>query len=287
MIWPAADRWRAPVGDFPPRWASAWGDDQFGLWADLTIGESTQRMRWIEPTGPAGFWMGSPKAERAALAGNDLREHADRTEHEPQRVVVAEGFWLADTPCTQAFWAAVMAGDRPSLFKDQEDSLRRPVEQVSWDDVQGFLAELALKCPPLAGWPSLPTEVQWEYAARAGSCTAYPWGDDPDDGRANWNDQHGGTTPVGRFPANSFGLFDMHGNVWEWCEDPWRARLDEPDRRGPGSPSRRAVRGGAWIYLPGFARSAYRFDGPLDRRYQGQGFRLALRSSSPAQARQR
>ena len=104
MIWPVADRWRAPAGDFPPRWATAWGDDEFGLWADLTVGEVSQRMRWIEPTGPAGFWMGSPGAEREALTDKDLRDWAHRSEQEPLRVRVPEGFWLADTPCTQGLW---------------------------------------------------------------------------------------------------------------------------------------------------------------------------------------
>jgi len=287
MIWPAADLWRAPVGDFPPRWATAWGDDAFGLWADLVIGEATQSLRWIEPTGPGGFWMGSPKAEREALQDQDLRRLADRVEHEPRRVVVAEGFWLADTPCPQAFWAAVMAGDQPSHFTEGNDAPRRPVEQVSWDDVQRFLGELARQCPLLAGRTALPTEVQWEYAARAGSRTAYPWGDEPDYRRANWNQQHRGTTPVGQFPPNAFGLYDMNGNVWEWCADAWRRRLDEP-RPAPqaeGGPPGRAVRGGSWIDHPGYARSTYRDEWPPDDRFRDLGFRLALRSSSPDKAR--
>ncbi len=285
MIWPAADRWRAPVNDFPPRWASAWGDDVYGLWADLEIGAAVQRLRWIEPSGPGGFWMGSRAAERAAIDDKHSREWADRSELEPRRVVVPEGFWLADGPCTQAFWLAAMPGANPSHYGTQPDSPQRPVEQVSWDDVQGFLTELVRLCPALAGRAALPTEVQWEYAARAGTVTAYSWGDEADDTRANWNGQHDGTTPVGRFEPNAWGLYDMHGNVWEWCADPWRRRLDEPLPPPGDGPPWRVVRGGSWAIHPGDARSACRDDWPPDDRRLSRGFRLALRSSSPVLAR--
>ena len=283
MMWPAAERWRAPVDDFPPRWATAWGDDPFGLWADLAVGSAAQRLRWIEPSGPAGFWMGSPREERAALEDEQVREGADSTEHEPRGVTVPEGFWLAEGPCTQALWEAVMGGN-PSQYKDAPDAPQRPVEQVSFDDVQEFLRHLR-------GWlpegcePALPTEAQWEYAARAGTTTAYPWGDEPDDARANWNIQHDATTPVGRFEPNHWGLLDMHGNVLEWCADPWHQRLDGAASAAMEGPPRRAVRGGSWLSPPGGARSADRLGGPPGGRTRFLGFRLALRSSSPAQAR--
>ena len=286
MIWPTADRWRAPVDDFPPRWVSAWGDDVYGLWADLEIGAAVQRLRWIEPSGPGGFWMGSTVAERAAIADKNVRHYSNLVEDEPHRVVVGEGFWLADGPCTQAFWMATMQGDNPSYFAHKPDSPQRPVEQVSWDDVQGFLAELVRLCPALAGRVALPTEVEWEYAARAGTVTAYPWGDKPDDTRANWGNRHVGTTTVGRFEPNAWGLYDMHGNVWHWCADssPLRPATPPPQKQVGHLPSR-AVRGGSWAIPRDLARSAFRDSRRPLERDMFLGFRLALRSSSPGQAR--
>lgn len=279
ILWPACDRWRAPVGDFPPPWASAWGDDRFGLWADLTFRGVTQRMRWIEPSGDEGFLMGSPQAERYALRDKDVLKWADKCEHEPCCVVVGNGFWLADTPCTQAFWQALM-GDNPSHFKDVPDAPQCPVEQVSFEDVERFLAALeALPEAQLQGRVTLPTEVQWEYAARAGSTTAYWWGDEPDGKRANWGNQRKTTTPVGHYAANPWGLFDVHGNVWEWCADPWRQRLDQLEAELDSSA--RVVRGGSWLDHPGRARSACRPRGLRGHRLHFQGFRVLLRPPTP------
>jgi sulfatase modifying factor 1 len=286
-MWPDADRWRAPVGDFPPPWASAWGDDRFGLWADLVINGVTQRMRWIEPSGPEGFLMGASQAERDAITAEDVRKYANETEHEPRRVLVQQGFWLADTPCTQAFWLAVM-GDNPSRFKDVAQAAMCPVEQVGWDDVDGFLGRLKAQ----AAWgigdrAMLPTEVQWEYAARAGMPTAYWWGDTLDPNMANTGHDRSknlnvqkGTTPVKRHSANPWGLFDVHGNVWEWCVDPWQSRLDQPEAEPDDSA--RVVRGGSWILHPADARSASRSGRLREFRSRNLGFRLALRSSSAA-----
>lgn len=286
ISWPEPDCWRAPVGDFPPPWASAWGDDRFGLWADLTVRSVTQRMRWIEPSGEAGFLMGSPQAERDAIRHEDVRKWANDREHEPRRAVVASGFWLADTPCTQAFWQALM-GDNPSYFQDAFDAPMFPVEQVNFDDVDRFLAALeALPEARLQGRVGLPNEVQWEYAARAGSTTAYWWGDDMrlgmanvnEEGRKSWDDRQG-TTPVGRYPANPWGLFDVHGNVLEWCTDPWQPRLDPLSAKR--DPSACVVRGGSWFFAPGRARSACRFRWRRASPDRDQGFRLLLRYSSP------
>lgn len=286
ILWPETDRWRAPVGDFPPPWASAWGDDRFGLWADLTVRGVTQRMRWIEPSGEAGFLMGSPQAERDAIRNKHVRDWANNSEHEPRCVIITKGFWLADTPCTQAFWLVLM-GINPSHFRDATDAPQRPVEQVHFDDVGRFLTVLAsLPGAQLKGRVALPTEVEWEYAARAGSITAYWWGDDmrpamaniDADGGKSWNAGQG-TSPVARYPANPWGLFDIHGNVWEWCADSWQQRLARPDGEPPLST--RVVRGGSWLSLPGYARSAYRGWRSRDDRGRVQGFRVLLRSSSP------
>jgi formylglycine-generating enzyme required for sulfatase activity len=287
MSWPEQDRWRAPVGDWPPAWASAWGSDRFGLWADLVVGPATQRMRWIEPTGPEGFWMGSPQSERDAISNDDVREWANGHEDEPRAVVVDTGFWLADTPCTQAFWVAVEADKRnPSMFQKGPDAPQCPVEQVSWDDVQVWLAQLARQCPPTTDHAVLPTEVQWEYAARAGTRTAYWWGDEFDDAMANADSvgdkpgdgSMGATMRVTCYPPNSWGLYDVHGNVWEWCDDAW---LDRLEGTGEAEPSRRALRGGSWINGPGNARSAFRSWGHRDSADRLLGFRLSLRSPAP------
>ena len=159
-MWLAEDAWRAPIGDFPPCWASAWGDDSYGLWADLAIDGISQRMRWIEPSGPEGFWMGASQAERNAIKGNAVRDLANQYEHEPRCVVVQEGFWLADTPCTQALWRAV-TGENPSHFQVQPDAFERPVEQVSWNDVMNKF---------IAGFIATP---EWG-CSRAGSRRAIP-----------------------------------------------------------------------------------------------------------------
>ncbi|MBK6853589.1 MAG: formylglycine-generating enzyme family protein [Burkholderiales bacterium] len=274
MSLPEQDRWRAPVGDWPPAWASAWGSDRFGLWADLTIGAATQRMRWIEPSGPEGFAMGEGDARR--------------------QVAVEAGFWLADTPCTQAFWVAVSSSTfesdpaiNPSMFQQGEEAAQLPVEQVSWDDVLAWLVKLVHQNPTTVGLVELPTEVQWEYAARAGTRTAYWWGDEFDESKANTNvdgdrdlkGSKGATTPVKRYPPNPWGLYDVHGNVWEWCDDAWRDRLD--GEGGEADPSRRAVRGGSWLGGPGRARSAYRFRWLRGRANRYLGFRLSLRSPAP------
>ncbi len=271
-MWPAEDLWRAPVGDFPPPWASAWGDDVYGLWADLTVNGVTQRMRWIEPSGEAGFEMGDEREGRS-------------------REIIKPGFWLADTPCTQAFWQAVTVTN-PSHFKQGADAPQRPVENVSWDDVMAqFIARFA--ATPAWGTGDglcLPTEVEWEYAARAGTTTAYWWGDVWDDARGNadvtgkrrWDDKEG-TTPVHRYGPNPWGLYDVHGNVWEWCVDVWQPRRDAPEAR-PDADTR-VLRGGSWIGRPDLARAAYRSRWRRWGVNQSRGFRFALRSPAGPEAR--
>ena len=246
------------------------GVDQWGLFFELQLqGSATQRFRYIEP---GSFLMGSPAGQ------------GDDDEHPQHPVTITQGFWLADTPCTQAFWMAVMDGDNPSRFKDNshgEDAAQRPVEQVSWEDVvgargqPGFLGRLAALLP--AGCtPALPTEAEWEYAARAGSTTAYAWGDAMDPQRANTDEAGlGRTTPVKQFNApNAWGLHDVHGNVWEWCTDGWRGAYQERpevDPVGPKDSAHRVVRGGSWSGTAGWARSAYRLAWhPVDR-WDAQG----------------
>ena len=243
-------------------------DEVHGLWLDLHVGDATQRLRWISP---GEFWMGSPDDELGR----------DDDEGPRHRARLNQGFWLADSPCTQQFWLALTDAN-PSYFKGDD---RRPVEQVSWDDVQSALAKLDRALPPgvTAG---LPTEAQWEYATRAGSITAFNLGQNLDDSQANLG---ASTCPVKEYPPNAWGLFDCHGQVDEWCADGMRtyAEVTDPvgyllDPEGPAGPGvHRVMRGGAWSVGARGARSAYRAADPPGGRDRGLGFRFALRSTSP------
>jgi formylglycine-generating enzyme required for sulfatase activity len=291
-----------------------WGLDEFGVLADLTLvtehGASTQRFRYIEP---GSFLMGSPEAETRGLARKEEEKPWFEREHPGHPVTLTRGYWLADTPCTQAFWQAV-TGANPSRFTSPD----RPVEQVSWDDVQEFLRQLTSWAPGLPA--DLPTEAEWEYACRAGTDTAVYTGAieilgsnnapalDPiawyagnsgvgfelDNGydstgwpEKQYPDSPSGTHPAGRKQPNAWGLHDMLGNVWEWCGDGFRdykAELVE-DPVGAVTEERphRAVRGGSWDYDARGVRSACRIRyGPG---YAGNylGFRLCLRSIEPDQ----
>ncbi len=263
---------------FPPRWARAWGDDRYGLWAEFEVGGVVQRMRWIEP---GEFLMGSPDDEPECL----------EIEGPQHRVRISAGFWLADTACTQALWLAV-AGKNPSFFKDD---LQCPVESVSAIDVQAYLAQLSqvLGDGALA---QLPTEAQWEYACRAGTQTPFSFGLNITPAQANYDGNFpyaGGPTglyrqrtlPVKSLPANPWGLFEMHGNVWEWCADaprvyralaPGQAELDPQGALTSGSS--RAARGGSWFGDARGARCAYRYQFGRGHRNHALGFRFALRS---------
>lgn len=257
---------------------AAVGLDGHGAYAEITLRRfnkgaarvhraPTLRLRWIPP---GRFQMGS-------LEGTGSAD--ERPEH---LVLISEGYWLAEGPCTQAIWQLVM-GSNPSYFKDRPDAALRPVEQVSFEDVRQFLLRLRDWLPRGCA-PALPTEAQWEYAARAGTRTAYPWGDEPVDWHANWMERHHGTSSVGRFPPNPWGLLDMNGNVLEWCADVPREYSNAPQRDPRGDPSglpRRVVRGGSWIHRPSGARSACRDVWPPDLRSWNLGFRIVLRSSGP------
>jgi formylglycine-generating enzyme required for sulfatase activity len=160
--------------------------------------------------------MGSPEDERGR--DNDERQHP---------VTLTRGFWLAETACTQAQWKAVM-GDNPSRFQNEPKSAQHPVEIVSWNDVAKFIKRLNRAVPGLEA--RLPTEAEWEYACRAGTATAFSFGDSitPEQvnykgGRRNAGGAKGEyrqrTVPVKSLAPNSWGLHEMHGNVWEWCSD--------------------------------------------------------------------
>lgn len=234
-----------------------YGCDMYGPWRDFVIGGVTQRLRWI----PSGrFVMGSP-----------LDEKVHFTQEGPQHGVrLTQGFWLFDTPCTQALWQAVM-GTNSSQFKGEQ----RPVENISWEECQKFLATFAQHMPELP--LMLPTEAQWEYACRAGTVTARYAAEL--EAIAWYKRNSGGTThDVGQKRPNAWGLYDMLGNVLEWCHDGLRPYQEESVRDPVGSTDAgavRALRGGSWGLLAQYARAADRFGVLPGNRDAGIGFRAA------------
>ena len=252
-----------------PAWASEWGEDRYGVFAGLAISGVTQRMRWIPP---GRFLMGSPLDEPDRFSD-------EGPQHE---VTLTDGFWLADTACTQALWEAV-TGENPSRFRGDP---QLPVENVSWEDVsEQFLPTLNRQLAEAKVF--LPTEAQWEYACRAGTTTAYEFGDVFDPARANVSGGAWKTVPVRQFPPSRWGLSQMHGSVWEWCADAPRSYSEDAviNPEGGQHGSGRAWRGGSWGHEANWSRSAVR--DVYNRRYRFDyvGFRFALRSVE--QGRQR
>ncbi len=247
---------------------------------DLTVNAVTQRFRWIEA---GAFSMGSPEKE------------LDRQTNEgPQhRVRISQGFWFADTTCSQAFWLALVGGKNPAHFKND---LQNPVEQVSWNDVTGSFLSALNSALPDALEATLPSEAQWEYACRAGTDTPFSFGTNITPAQVNYNGNHPyadgakgeyrkSTIPVKSLAANAWGLYQLHGNVLEWCRD---GRREYPstsevlvDPEGPVVVTR-AVRGGCWINDAWFARAAFRDAGTPESRDDLVGFRLLLRSREPS-----
>jgi formylglycine-generating enzyme required for sulfatase activity len=181
----------------------------------------------------------------------------DDGEHPVHTVRISKPFYLGIHEVTQGQWEAVMGNNR-SRFKGDTN---RPVERVSWEEVQTFIDQLNAR----EGGTKyrLPTEAEWEYAARAGSTTAYSFGDDSSQlGKYAWCGNNAGNTthPVGKLQPNAWGLYDMYGNVWEWVQDWYGGYAAElvTDPLGPASGSSRVIRGGSWYEGAGDCRSAYR-----------------------------
>ena len=193
-------------------------------------------------------------------------------------VMISRPFALSKYEVMQSEWEAVM-GTNPSEFSG---CARCPVEQVSWDDVQDFIGRLNAVAGEERYW--LPTEAEWEYAARAETTTEYSWGNEVGRNRANCNDcgsrwDGDRTAPVGSFGANAWGLHDMHGNVWEWVQDCWNGSYKGAPKDGSaresGDCGRRVARGGSWKNPPGFLRAAFRVTEPTGNRLNLIGFRVA------------
>ncbi|WP_175517920.1 formylglycine-generating enzyme family protein [Thiothrix caldifontis] len=244
----------------PKGWGRSIGHDQYGVYIDVILPSKqfhvAQRFRWIEP---ASFLMGSPEYE------------VGRGRYENQHpVILSKGYWMADTACTQFLWEDVM-GNNPSRFVNENN----PVENISWHDVNIFLREINFKYPDLK--PRLPTEAEWENACRAGVSSAFSFEGELSLEKVNysgvWDDSGFDikaiqkTIEVKSYSPNTWGLYEMHGNVWEWCQD-WYGdypvdSISNPE--GSASGKYRVLRGGSWGDSGMYCRSATReFDDPSD-----------------------
>ena len=221
-----------------------------------------------EPAAEPARYVNSYGMEFVRLPAGAFRMGADdgRSNEQPTHCVqLSRPFYLGIYAVTQGEWQRIM-GTNPSRF---EGDLQRPVERVSWDDAQKFLQKLNAQERGTAY--RLPTEAEWEYAARAGSTTAYSFGDNPTPlAQYAWYDDNAGSTtrPIGQQQPNAWGLYDMHGNVWEWVQD-WYAPYLAPtavDPQGPIGGAFRVIRGGSWFDIARDCRSASRdYAGPSAR----------------------
>lgn len=264
--------------------------DQAGNYAQATINVIVENEGWepadppVNPA-PGDVWIAYLGDDQVPLEmifikegefamGCQVEEQDSNADEIPRhRVTFLAGFWIGRYEVTQAQWVAVMDYN-PALHP----GLNHPVEQVSWEAIQEFETELGNVF-------RLPSESEWEYACRAGTSTRFYWGDD---GRYEEIDEYGvyggnnpnGTAEVGTKRPNNWGLFDMSGNVWEWCEDWYHEDyIDAPDNGNAWlepDHTRRVRRGGGWYYDAGICRSANRDQYVPSHRDNGMGFRVVM-----------
>ena len=285
--------WKLAAGGFGLALAAAapldaWWRLGLGLAVIAGAGAMGWRARWLIPPP-------EPQTElRPAMvpipAGEFTMGGGWYGDEKPRHPVLLLAFWMAETVVTQAHYAALM-GDNPSSWLGDD----LPVEQVSWFDAVRYCNALSARehrtpayriagesvtlDQDAAGY-RLPIESEWEYACRAGTQTEYSSGDDESDlARVGWYGSNSGgrTHPVKERESNRnpWGLYDMHGNVWEWCEDVYRDYLPGPqtDSQGPDRGVEREFRGGSLVDSAGFARSAYRSGWWPGGRLRSLGFR--------------
>jgi formylglycine-generating enzyme required for sulfatase activity len=281
---------KAPASSAVPAWAADGGKDTTGRWLTLGVGAARAKLRWCPP---GVFRMGSPGLEPG------------RVEAESQhQVTLTHGFWIAESECAQDLYEAVV-GSNPSTHKGP----RLPVDSVSWHEATDFCAALAKRGIPAR----LPSEAEWEYACRAGSETPFSakdpqaigdgsalgwmatggllqaWrsasGDEAEEAAKRWCVQHADeavldTHPIATLAANAFGLFDLHGNVLEWCRDAWDGRsaygLEARSDPESGEGGLSVARGGCWFFPPERCRSATRLGLPATSTLSYVGFRFVV-----------
>ena len=221
---------------------------------------------------PAGtFKMGSPASE--ANRGSDETQHT---------VKLSKAFYMGTTEVTQAQWKAMMGTTPWSGKAHARDGANNAASCVSWNDATAFCKKMSARTGKAI---RLPTEAEWEYACRAGSTTAYHFGNDASQlGRYAWYagnaDFEGDDHAVGRKQPNGWGLYDMHGNFWEWCQD-WYTKgypstMQTDPKGGPASGSYRVLRGGSWGSSAEYCRSAFRDGNTPGDRFSSYGFRVVL-----------
>lgn len=254
-----------------PHWAQVYREDQFGIYASFTVGGVVFPWRWIPP---GRFLMGSP-----------INELGHQEDEAPQHwVKITKGFWMGETPVTHSQWKAIEANESLSFRGN-----RRPVESVTWYECVDYVRLLNKLIPELRA--ALPSEAQWEYACRSGtsgafhdgsSCTV-PYGRDPALDRLGWFDENSDARShqVGQKSPNDWGLYDLHGNVWEWCRDAWdgetyqkRGSVDHDPEAPLEAGALGILRGGSWYNIAGNCRAAFRGRGARDGRWPYVGFRL-------------
>ena len=271
---------------FSPRRMFYESDEQF--WARRLSSMAERARKAVAPTPDSATWMDPVSGmEFVYIPGGEFwmgcgeRETACGDDEKPRHQLRVNGFWMGKYEVTQAQWQAVM-GRNPSHFNGAD----RPVDSVSWNDAQEFLNELN------AAWANsrspaqfrLPSEAEWEYAARAGTQTAYSFGDDPAQlGDYAWFDGNSGnqTHSVGQLKPNAFGLYDMHGNVWEWVADTFHdnyagAPTDGSAWGNLGDGKAKLLRGGSWSSIPNNCRSANRRRNDPDYRFNVIGARVVV-----------
>lgn len=240
-------------------------------------GKPMEGMVWIPP---GEFVMGSPTSEL----------ERDLDEGPQTKITITHGFWMGKCEVTQGEYETVL-GTNPSQFTGDA---RRPVEKVNWYDALKYCARLTQLHESAGKLPSgyvyrLPTEAEWEYASRAGTTTRFSYGSDPIYLRVGdyawFNGNSGSSThPVGTKQPNAWGLFDMHGNVLEWCLDTWVGSLpggSAIDRPSSATGSLRVARGGSWLYEARYSRSANRDDYSPSNQCSDLGFRVVLAPGQP------
>lgn len=253
--------------------------NEFADTALITADES------VEPPAPTPEGMVWIRPGRFQLGSSPEEKGHGTDEDPPTEGVITHGFWMGKFEVTQAEYLAVM-GSNPSGFLGYAN---HPVERVTWNEANAYCAKKTVREREVGRLPAgfvyrLPTEAEWEYACRAGTTTRFSFGDDLAETELReyaWfiNNSDSSTHPVGQLKPNPWGLYDMHGNVWEWCQDLWQDAYpggSVTNYTGSTDGWLRVARGGSWLYDAAFSRSANRDNYGPDNRCSDIGFRVVL-----------